>query len=62
MQDQTQKTLRELLFQQANLYRGVTREQFDKDRPGLFPIDAGHKARQLENDAEIAAHNKAFGR
>jgi hypothetical protein len=50
----TNETLRDLLFQQARLYRGVTREQFERDRPGLFPRDATDELIRRQNDAEKA--------
>lgn len=57
-------TIRELLFKQAQLYRGVTREQFEKDRPAdaLFPRDHVAAAIGAQNDAEKAEHDALFGR
>ncbi len=54
------KTLRDILFRQARLYCGVTREQFEKDRPGLVPQDSVSDAIARANEAEKAAHRARF--
>lgn len=55
-------SIREILFRQAQLYRGVTRTQFDKDRPGILPRDHVAASIVRANATELAAHHNAFGR
>lgn len=56
--------LREGLFQQAKLYRGVTREQWERGREGgrLTPADDVAAGILLENANELAQHHADFGR